>query len=330
VALSRCSHLGFLGALLLFRIGWGQSSHDPVPGGKTLSAQAVNAIQLSPHPLVALTFDDLPAAGSLPAGDSRTKILARLAAELRANQLDGIYGFVNALKLEKDPDVQEALQTWVNAGMNIGSHTWSHMPLTGKTAEAFEQDISLNEPSLARYAVNRDWHWFRYPFLWEGDTLEKRHAVRVYLKKHNYRVAQVSLDFEDYAWNDAYGRCSVKADTAAVAWLEQSYLATAREYITLGRKESVIVFGHEIPYIMLLHATAFTTRMLPQLAAELQREGFRFSTLPEVEEDPVYSLDPDAALAHGGTLPDQFMDSRHSPYPPVSPKPFARLENICK
>jgi hypothetical protein len=122
----------------------------------------------------------------------------------------------------------------------------------------------------------------------------------------------------------------VKADSAAVAWLEQSYLATAREYITLGRKESVIVFGHEIPYVMLLHATAFTTRMLPQLAAELQREGFRFSTLPEVEEDPVYSLDPDAALAHGGTLPDQFMDSRHSPYPPVSPKPFARLESICK
>jgi hypothetical protein len=90
---------------------------------------------------------DLPAAGSLPAGDSHTKILARLAAELRASHLEGIYGFVNALKLEKDPDAQEALQTWVNAGMNIGSHTWSHMPLTSKTAEEFEQDISLNEPS---------------------------------------------------------------------------------------------------------------------------------------------------------------------------------------
>jgi len=32
--------------------------------------------------------------------------------------------------------------------------------------------------------VGQDWHWFRYPFLWEGDTLEKRHAVRAYLKQN--------------------------------------------------------------------------------------------------------------------------------------------------
>jgi hypothetical protein len=56
--------------------------------------------------------------------------------------------------------------------------------------------------------------------LWEGDTLEKRRAVRAYLKEHGYRVAQVSLDFEDYAWNDAYSRCSAKGDEAAISWLQ--------------------------------------------------------------------------------------------------------------
>ena len=330
MTLRRCFQLVSVAALLLFRTGWGQSSHEPDAGAKKLSPQAANAIHLSPLPVVALTFDDLPAAGSLPAGDSRTKILARLATELRANHLDGTYGFVIAVKLENDPDAQEALQTWVNAGMNIGSHTWSHIPLTGNTAEAFEHEIALNEPMLVRYAGTKDWHWFRYPFLWEGDTLEKRQVVRAYLKEHGYRIAQVSLDFEDYAWNDAYGRCSAKTDTAAIAWLEQSYLATAREYIILGRKESVIAFGHEISYVMLLHATAFTTLMLPKLVSDLQSEGFRFATLSEVEADPAYSRNPDAALAHGGTLPDQFMDSRHSPYPPVTPKPFDILERICK
>ena len=256
---------------------------------------------LDPHPTVALTFDDLPAAGSLPAGENRAKIAAALAAELKARHLKGTYGFVNAVKLEDDPDAQQALRIWVDAGMNIGNHTWSHISLTTNTAEAFEREIALDEPALAQYAGARDWRWFRYPFLWEGDTLEKRRAVRAWLKEHGYRVAQVTLDFEDYAWNDAYARCSAKPDPAAIAWLRQSYLETAAEYIRLGREESRIAFGREIPNVMLLHATAFTTLMLPDLIDLLRKQGFRFATLPEVEQDPVYALDPDAALQYGGT-----------------------------
>ncbi len=52
-----------------------------------------------------------------------------------------------------------------------------------------------------------DWHWFRYPYLREGETLEKRHAVATLLKDRGYRVAQVTLNFDDYAYNDPYTRC---------------------------------------------------------------------------------------------------------------------------
>jgi peptidoglycan/xylan/chitin deacetylase (PgdA/CDA1 family) len=305
-----------------------QSSHDPEPGGKAASPAALPA--LDAHPVVALTFDDLPAAGSVPPGFTRTKVASDLATELKANHLDGVYGFVNASKLENDPDAQQALRIWVNAGMNIGSHAWSHMSLTSNSAEAFEQDIVKNEPALAEYAHARDWHWFRYPFLWEGDTLEKRHAVRAYLQANGYRVAQVSLDFEDYAWNDAYARCSAKHDDASTDWLKQSYLDTASAYIRLGRQEQQIAFGREIPNVILLHETAFTTLMLPQLLDLLRTQGFRFASLQDVEKDSAYALDPDAALKFGGTLPDQFMDSRHLAYPPVKPKPFAQLKTLCQ
>ena len=287
------------------------------------------AFDLDAHPIVALTFDDLPTAGSLPPGLNRSKIAAQLAAELKANHMEGTYGFVNAVKLENDSDAQQALHIWVNAGMNIGSHTWSHISLTDNSAADFEHEIALNEPALEEYANGRDWHWFRYPFLWEGDTPEKRWAVRSYLKAHGYKTAQVTLDFEDYAWNDAYARCSAKHDDAAIAWLKQSYLETAAEYTALGREEERIVFGHEIPNVMLLHETAFTTLMLPDLIDQLKREGFEFSTLAQVEQDPAYAQDPDAALKYGGTLPDQFMDSRKLPYPPVKPKPFDKLKTLC-
>jgi peptidoglycan/xylan/chitin deacetylase (PgdA/CDA1 family) len=296
----------------------------------SISDAPATSSALDEHPVVALTFDDLPAAGSLPPDENRTKILSTLAAELKANHLEGTYGFVNAAKLVNDLDAQQALRVWVDAGMNVGSHTWSHMSLSDNTAEAFENEIALNEPALVEYAGARDWHWFRYPFLWEGDTLEKRRAVRAYLHDHGYRVAQVSLDFEDYAWNDTYARCSAKGDAAAIGWLKQSYLETATEYIRLGREEQLIAFGHEIPNVMLLHATAFTTLMLPALIDQLRTEGFRMASLADVEQNPAYALDPDAALKYGGTLPDQFMDSRHLKYPPFKPKPFDKLKSLCK
>jgi hypothetical protein len=49
-----------------------------------------------------------------------------------------------------------------------------------------------------------------------------------------------------------------------------------------------------------------------------------------VESDPVYTEDPDTALEFGGTLPDQFMDARHLPYPKFTPQPKEKLNSICQ
>jgi peptidoglycan/xylan/chitin deacetylase (PgdA/CDA1 family) len=286
--------------------------------------------KLSSHPIIALTFDDLPSAGSLPPGSNRTKIATELTAELKAAGLDGVYGFVNASKLENDPDAQHALRIWVDAGMNVGNHTWSHPSLADLSTEAYEQEIAQNEPALAQYGATLDWHWFRYPYLAEGDTAEKRNAVREWLRGHGYQVAEVTLNFEDYSWNDAYGRCTAKQDDAAIAWLRQSYLESAAEYIKLGREEEQIAFGHEIPNVMLLHATAFTTRMLPDLIDLLRGQGFRFAPLAKVERNAAYRKDPGTGLKYNGTLPDQFMDLHHLPYPVFPPLPTEKLQSICQ
>ena len=321
---------------LLFGIMFAAGAMAPLATGQSYSQPATPPSSqnftgtLDRHPIIALTFDDLPMAGSMPAGDTRSRIATTLAAELKANHLKGTYGFVNAANLENSPDAQQSLRIWTKAGMNIGNHTWSHPSINSGSVEEFEREIDRNEAALAQYGGRRDWHWFRFPFLCEGETLEKRHSVRAYLREHGYRVAQVTLDFSDYAWNDAYGRCSAKKDETAIAWLRQSYLEIAEEYIQLGRKEQHIAFGHEIPNVLLLHATAFTTLMLPDLLDQLRKEGFRFASLAKVEKDAAYAQDPDTALQYGGTLPDQFMDSRHLTYPTFKPKPMEKLQSLCR
>ncbi len=275
-----------------------QSSHEPHPD--TQKSRLDQPLPpLDAHPVVAITIDDLPAVGTLPPGEDYVEVAKALVSELKANGLEGTYGFVNADKLESRPGAPQALEIWFDAGMNIGNHTRTHMRLTTNTAEAFEQDIAQNEPTLRQYGEVRDWRWFRYPYLEEGETVEKRRAVRAYLHEHGYRIAQVTLEFEDYAWNDAYCRCRAKQDETAITWLRQNYLDTAAQYIRLGREEEQIVFGHEIPNVLLLHETPFTTLMLPDLLDMLRKQGFSFESLAQVESDPAYAEDPDAGVGVG-------------------------------
>ena len=287
-------------------------------------------MRLDRHPVVALTFDDLPAAGGLAAGETRTAILTQLAGELKANHLKGTYGFVTGDDLVDDPDTQEALRAWVALGMNIGNHTWSHPSLTTDSAADFEHNIALNEPALRTYAGKRDWHWFRYPYLEEGDTLSKRNEVRGWLFEHGYRIAEATLNFEDDDWSDPYDRCLDRHDDAEIAWLKQSYLANATEFLRVGREEEQIAFGHEIPSVLELHATAMTTLMLPSLLQLLRQEGFRFATLARVEGNPAYKLDPGAGLPQGGPLTNQFLNARHLRYPPFTPEPIEALNSVCR
>jgi peptidoglycan/xylan/chitin deacetylase (PgdA/CDA1 family) len=280
--------------------------------------------------VVALTFDDLPAAGGLRPGATRVGIVTRLTTELRTNRLKGIYGFVTAVDLEGDPDTQQALGIWVDGGMNIGNHTWSHPSLSSDTAEAFEHNIALNEPALRRYAGRRNWRWFRYPYLEEGATLEKRDAVRDWLHEHDYRIAEVTLNFNDDDWDDPYLRCMAKRDEAGIAWLEQSYMENAAEFIQLGREEEQLAFGHEIPNVLLLHATEFTTLMLPKLMQLLKQDGFRFAPLSKVEKNPAYALDPAIGLPQGGTFPEEVLATRHLKVPPGKAEPAEQLEGVCR
>ena len=67
------------------------------------------------------------------------------------------------------------------------------------------------------------------------------------------------------------------------------YLAAARENIGWYRELSHQLNGRDIPYVILLHESAFEARMLPELAQLYRSAGFRFVSLPEAEKDPTYA-----------------------------------------
>jgi peptidoglycan/xylan/chitin deacetylase (PgdA/CDA1 family) len=201
---------------------------------------------------VAITFDDLPLNGELPPGVTRAETTNNVLAILKKRHVPLVYGFINAKRLEGSADGAEALKLWA-AAEPVGNHTYSHMDLEQNTAEAFEREIEEDEPVLELLEAKNNWHWLRYPYLHEGDTVEKRRAIRAYLKARGYKIAQVTLDWEDYLWNFAYARCAAKNDTKSIEWLRSSYLNTASEFLDLGREQAKLIYGHDINYVLLMH-----------------------------------------------------------------------------
>jgi peptidoglycan/xylan/chitin deacetylase (PgdA/CDA1 family) len=279
---------------------------------------------------VAITFDDLPLNGGLPPAVTRVEVTQNTLAVLKMRRVPAVYGFVNAKKLEGNPDAAEALRLW-SAAEPVGNHTYAHMDLNANPAEPFEREIEENEPVLELLAAkDAGWHWLRYPFLREGDTVEKRRAVRAYLETHHYRVAQVTLDWEDYMWNSAYARCVEKNDAKSIAWLRSSYLNTASAYLDFGRELAQLVYGHDINHVLLLHLGAFSATILPDALDLLEKKGFKLVTLEEAESDPAYATDPDAGSQYGGTLLEQWMDAKKIKYPVVAEKPYKEVREICQ
>ena len=159
---------------------------------------------------VAITFDDLPLNGTLAPNTTRLGIVKDVLAVLKKSAVPQVYGFVNAQKLEGNADGALALKLWIEGGQRVGNHTYSHSDLTKQPAESFLIDVRQNEPALELLDQGETWRWFRYPYLHEGESVRKRRAVRSQLLASGYRIAQVTLDYEDYLWNSAYARCVAK------------------------------------------------------------------------------------------------------------------------
>jgi peptidoglycan/xylan/chitin deacetylase (PgdA/CDA1 family) len=278
---------------------------------------------------LAITLDDLPLNGLLPPGVTRAEATRKVLSILKERHLPPVYGFINAKKLEGNADAAEALKLWA-AQEPVGNHTYAHIDLEQNTPEAFEREIEEDEPALELLSQKNDWHWLRYPYLHEGDTVEKRRAVRAYLQAHGYRIAQVTLDWEDYMWNTAYARCVAKGDEKSIAWLRSSYLNTASEFLDLGRAQAKLIYGHEISYVLLLHLGAFSSTILPDALDLLKKKGFTLVTLEEAQSDPAYDSDPDAALHDAGTLLDQWMQVKQIKYPEHAEKPYKEVAAVCQ
>ncbi len=246
------------------------------------------------QPEIAITIDDLPVHAPYPPGVTPLEVNRRMIAALKAAHVPAT-AFVNGVNAT-DSATMQALRDWRAAGFVLGNHSWSHPHLSQLTIRQFEEQLTMGEPLLSKLGSGTDWRWFRYPFLDEGKDDEQRIAARKVLAKHGYRIAAVTMSFSDWAFTPAYARCMGKGDKAAVAKLERLYLKAARENIAASRDTARKLYGRDIPYLLLMHVSAMSARMMPQVIGLYRNAGCRLVSLPEAESDAAYAGYTDLGL----------------------------------
>jgi peptidoglycan-N-acetylglucosamine deacetylase len=277
------------------------------------------------QPEIAITIDDLPVHAPYPRGVTPLQVNRQMIAALNATHVP-VTAFVNAVNAT-DGDTREALREWRAAGFVLGNHTWSHPHLSELTIPQFQQELTKDEPVLTKLGRGSDWRWFRYPFLDEGKDEAQRIAAREVLAKHGYRVADVTTGFSDWAWTPAYARCATKRNSAGVAELERLYLAAVKRSIADDRKTAHKLYGRDIPYVLLMHVSAMSAHMMPQVLGIYRKAGYRFVSLPQAERDPAYRRYTDLRLPPPPSR-GEAASQRHVILP--APADYsAKLESIC-
>lgn len=247
------------------------------------------------EPSIAITVDDLPTVSALGNEIQRAERTTRdLLAALRRAQVPAI-GFVNEGKLLSsgavDPRRVALLQQWIDAGFDLGNHTYAHPDLHRIDVEAFAADIVKGEQVTRGLvaAAGKQPRYFRHPFLHTGRSREVRDRVDAELTRLGYTVAPVTIDNYDYTFAAAFDRASASNDAALTDRIVAAYLDYMIDVVEYYEQQSLAIVGRPMAHTLLLHANALNALTIERLVARLRARGYRFVTLDEALKDPAYA-----------------------------------------
>jgi peptidoglycan/xylan/chitin deacetylase (PgdA/CDA1 family) len=288
------------------------------------------------HPIkVAITVDDIPEHGNLPPGVSYEDVSLRLLKVFKENGVDHVYGFTNGTFMQYSPEEIDILKKWLIAGYPLGNHTYSHLNLNSVTTSSYLDDIAKQDRLLQTLAtlspLIEKRHVFRYPYLDEGNTLEKRNAVRTYLAANGYRIAEVTIDYDDWEWTDAYTRCVAKHDDKTIEWLKDHIVESADRHLRDSKTNARLLFNRDIPQILLIHVALFNTVTLDKILKHWLANGVQFVSLDQALSDPAYAINPNMTYEGGRGFLYQIAEARNIGLTPRDPTySVERLMKICK
>jgi peptidoglycan/xylan/chitin deacetylase (PgdA/CDA1 family) len=239
------------------------------------------------RPQLALTLDDptLSLGSVLKWQEANSRILNAISAKGVRAAL-----FVCGMRVD-GPDGTKLLSAWDQAGHLICNHSYSHKLYGERTSYAdFAVDFLKNEKVIAPYH-NRT-ALFRYPFLKEGDTADKRDRFRALLKERGYRVGHVTIDASDWYVSQRFVDRLAKQPNAPIAPYRDYLIAHLLDRAAFYRQLAFDVLGRDIRHTVLMHFNPLNALVLPDVMSAFETAGWQWIDASIAFEDPIFRSQP--------------------------------------
>jgi uncharacterized protein len=253
---------------------------------------------------MAITFDDLPKSSGVEdiAGARRTT--ESILRVLKAHKAPAI-AFVNEGKLYSGPTMvaerAALLQSWIDAGVPLGNHTYSHIDINNVPLEKYEEDVVRGERTYTRLmrGMPGTVRWFRHPFTHTGPTVEIKAGLDKFLAGRGYRVAPFTIENSDWMFSAVYAKAKAGGDDALAARVRDAYLAYNDTMLDWDETLAKEDFGRAIPQILLIHSNELHTDVLDALLTKIEQRGYTWATLGDAMKDAAYQT-PDEFIGTYG------------------------------
>ncbi len=248
----------------------------------------------TPCKTIAVTIDDLPLniASRVPTSEMRS-IIERLLEKIKQEKTH-VTAFVNENKLEvngkRDPERAAILKLWLDAGVDLGNHTYAHKSHNQIPVSEAKEDILKGERTIKELLVaqNKKPRYFRHPFLHTGRDSVTRSTIYQFLDSLGYTVAPVTVDNAEWIFSAAYDKALVKNDSVLMKSVGQQYLSYMQSELRYFDWMSDTLFGRPIKQILLIHSNRLNSFYYPALCSMIRAEGYSFISLEEALKDEAY------------------------------------------
>ncbi len=253
---------------------------------------------------VAITIDDGPVVNEMTDLGNFQRITNGLIGSFQVEKVP-VTIFINERQLnvpgQRDARAA-AVEQWLNAGFEVGNHTYSHQSASKVPVDQFQDDIVKGEVITRALLEQRGQQlvWLRYPYLHSGATAEAHQAIVDFLEHRKYRVAPVTVDYADYTFAGAYVRELRRDNIEAAEKIKLAYLDQIDAGFNYAERASMELFGREIAQILLIHCNELNSVTLRESISRMRKRGYTFISLTEAMLDPAYER-PDTFAGPGGS-----------------------------
>lgn len=241
---------------------------------------------------IAFTFDDAPRqANGYFDGPTRAKALIK---ELQEHGIKQAAFFATTSHLNEEGKAR--LKAYANAGHVIANHTHTHPDINKTSLEDYLQEITTAHNKIKDYPNFKP--WFRFPYLREGDTQQKRDGVRAYLAQNGYRNAYITLNNYDWYIENLFQDALKNGKEVDFEKLKNFYIDVIIQGAQYYDELAVKYLGHSPKHVILLHEMDITALFVGDLADAFRENGWQVISPEKAYQDPIASYQTERIMKY--------------------------------